>query len=136
MPRKGNRKRKQRRSAKQKQIFRLPENRGQEDPPRDAGESLCWILASACDFAEVNHLAETLQISRAPGNAEEIRQNREIITREGNETFDLRVRLEIARAYHRKETGVLLEREVVDEILVEHESGELTETEIIEEDMK
>ena len=111
MPRKGNRKRKQRRSAKQKQIFRLPENRGQVDPPRDAGESLCWILASACDFAEVNHLAETLQISRAPGNAEEIRQNREIITREGNKTFDLRVQLEIARAYQRNHTEVIFESE-------------------------
>ena len=88
-------------------------------------------------------MAETLQISRAPGNAEEIRQNREIITREGNKTFDLRVQLEIARAYQRNHTEVIFEseREIFEEVSVglasvASESGELTEIEITEKDMK
>ena len=133
MPRKGNRKRKQKRSARQRQIFRLPENRGQEQPPRDAAESLCWILASACDFEAVNQLAETLQISRAPGNAQEIWENREIITREGNKSFDLRAMLEIARAYSKEDQPeVIFEREIADEILLE--SDELTA--VAEKDMK
>ena len=132
MTRRNNRRRKQKKSAKQKQIFRLPENRGNVEPPRDSSESLCWVLASICDFKAVNQLAESLQIARAPQNSQEIRKNREIIIREGNKLLDLRATLEIARAYQQEaRPEVIFERENVDEIEVEpHELTKASEKEM------
>ena len=71
-------------------------------PESDAGESLCWVLASAEDFEKVNKFAEKLQVERRPDREEEIKKHRSIITRVGNEMLDLRVNINIARA-ERKE---------------------------------
>ena len=71
-------------------------------PESDAGESLCWVLASAEDFEKVNKFAEKLQVERRPDRGEEIKKHRYIITRVGNEMLDLRVNINIARA-ERKE---------------------------------
>ena len=49
-------------------------------PESDAGESLCWVLASAEDFEKVNKFAEKLQVERRPDREEEIKKHRSIIT--------------------------------------------------------
>ena len=94
-----------------KRVFRLKGTKPIESggPILDDGEKLTWILASACDFAEVNALAERRQLERAEGNETEVLRNRSIIIKEGNRQLDLKTHLIIAR-YNRAAERKLMEK--------------------------